>query len=909
MTTSALWSAVGFYHVVEAVTPQATPDSETLWAGYGAFLIIFLFYVFAGLYHRDRVAATVALGMFLSCVFEIASLWRPLRRSAAAYYLLLAALCLYLAVSKLWAKFRQKIDKVYRSDNADPRPLPIDFVPMGHAMNTLAAAVYAGHVTGVFSSAVEGFTWVLTAGVYLTVAAVVAVRRSQMYASVYLIFHGLFWLTNGFDLTVAYINQVDTPFIVAPTVIHFIIFFILAAFSITRELYQVPQVLSICLLCIAIILGNNRGAFVGAMGWILFVLSLYSLAAHLSRVQNSGFKIPLGAKLLSTDKLLAGFVSACKCCFSKSKNLVSATASRGNHLFSTDFTLGYSRYAGFDLAGFAVNAVAALAILWSPQGVWVLPWALLFGGVAQMVVASISFAQGLSFESCAFFTFGSFWMIWGPARGIGILDQDNSAAVITGTIGFLAATLLLLGLSFLINKAWTIVTFLFNLVVVGNLLHAVNANGSFKYEVVINIVFVVACMYCFLAYALRAVWGREILPVGQPYLQVSYLHSQGEQAFWADGRTASGVKAIADIMNRGGICGIPTDVVYVLVSALKFPKSVERAYNTKKDAEDRPMSMWISKVSQIEEGRPLFGELAWGLMNEIWPSTVSMVVPKGEWLMNLGIGSSEKYIGRPDSIAVRMPDNTVTSHLIDQTGPVATTSANPTGEADTTHHLQVLAKLGLENDDEADDGNRDTLNNVRAPSDIDNTNSPPRGNSVNTSFDLSSGESVVADDAQLIVSPQPTLPRPPHVANQERPSSSTAGIRAHANKIYETLIPFGNREPRAVVNGHGNNQGGRAFVVSDNLSGDSQSIQSGVSSSQGGGPYNLVGRASPLSDGNVTALRFSSLEDDTNPYEPMQFTKSGVEMARAGAEIGGRGPSPAFSVNPLYQGPTTRTKL
>lgn len=32
---------------------------------------------------------------------------------------------------------------------------------------------------------------------------------------------------------------------------------------------------------------------------------------------------------------------------------------------------------------------------------------------------------------------------------------------------------------------------------------------------------------------------------------------------------------ISDIMNKGGICGIPTDVVYVLVAACKFPKSVE----------------------------------------------------------------------------------------------------------------------------------------------------------------------------------------------------------------------------------------------------------------------------------------------------------------------------------------------
>ena len=69
----------------------------------------------------------------------------------------------------------------------------------------------------------------------------------------------------------------------------------------------------------------------------------------------------------------------------------------------------------------------------------------------------------------------------------------------------------------------------------------------------------------------------------------------------------------------------------------------------------------------------------------------------GPWLQRLGLGDAEKFIGKPDSIAVRMPDYTVTSHLIEQVGPIAVTSANPSGEADTTHHTQVLARLGNKN--------------------------------------------------------------------------------------------------------------------------------------------------------------------------------------------------------------------
>jgi tRNA A37 threonylcarbamoyladenosine synthetase subunit TsaC/SUA5/YrdC len=69
----------------------------------------------------------------------------------------------------------------------------------------------------------------------------------------------------------------------------------------------------------------------------------------------------------------------------------------------------------------------------------------------------------------------------------------------------------------------------------------------------------------------------------------------------------------------------------------------------------------------------------------------------GEWVKILGLEDSAKYIGKPDSIALRIPDSSIVCHLIDQTGPIAVTSANPTGEADTTHHWQVIAKLGDKN--------------------------------------------------------------------------------------------------------------------------------------------------------------------------------------------------------------------
>jgi hypothetical protein len=53
------------------------------------------------------VSNEIVSGYFLACIFEICSLWRPLRTSVGAYYLLLAALALYTCISIVLKKFRQ----------------------------------------------------------------------------------------------------------------------------------------------------------------------------------------------------------------------------------------------------------------------------------------------------------------------------------------------------------------------------------------------------------------------------------------------------------------------------------------------------------------------------------------------------------------------------------------------------------------------------------------------------------------------------------------------------------------------------------------------------------------------------------------------------------------------------------
>lgn len=194
------------------------------------------------------------------------------------------------------------------------------------------------------------------------------------------------------------------------------------------------------------------------------------------------------------------------------------------------------------------------------------------------------------------------------------------------------------------------------------------------------------------------------MPLGKPLIKLSGIGGGADVCPHLPAHKATSVQQIAEIMKNGGICGMPTDTVYVLVAACNRPEAVVKAYKVKKQAEDRPMSMWISSIKQLEPVRHLLSPLLLDFMAAAWPSSISMVIPRGPWLEIFGLGNAASHIGTPQSIAIRNPDCSVATHLIEQVGPIAVTSANPTGEADTTHHNQVFAKLGKKVDGVLCDG-------------------------------------------------------------------------------------------------------------------------------------------------------------------------------------------------------------
>jgi L-threonylcarbamoyladenylate synthase len=132
-------------------------------------------------------------------------------------------------------------------------------------------------------------------------------------------------------------------------------------------------------------------------------------------------------------------------------------------------------------------------------------------------------------------------------------------------------------------------------------------------------------------------------------------------------------ESITSALKAGAIGVIPTDTVYGVVAEASNPEAVARVYEAKK-RENKPGTLIAANIEQLETlgiKRRYMTPVA-----QYWPGAVSVVIPCGDELAYLHMGQR--------SLAVRIPDDDSLLALLQETGPLATSSANLTGQPTAT---------------------------------------------------------------------------------------------------------------------------------------------------------------------------------------------------------------------------------
>lgn len=124
-----------------------------------------------------------------------------------------------------------------------------------------------------------------------------------------------------------------------------------------------------------------------------------------------------------------------------------------------------------------------------------------------------------------------------------------------------------------------------------------------------------------------------------------------------------------DILKSGGVIVMPTDTVYGLVCRALDGTAVGRLFEAKKREHKIGTLLFADEQQLIDFG---FDQSLIKLAMIHWPGPVSVILPAPE---------DKLYLAkRWGSLAVRVPDSDWLLDFLQNTGPLATTSANQTGQ-------------------------------------------------------------------------------------------------------------------------------------------------------------------------------------------------------------------------------------
>jgi L-threonylcarbamoyladenylate synthase len=134
------------------------------------------------------------------------------------------------------------------------------------------------------------------------------------------------------------------------------------------------------------------------------------------------------------------------------------------------------------------------------------------------------------------------------------------------------------------------------------------------------------------------------------------------------------IKRAAEIIKKGGVVIFPTETVYGIGADAFNDAAVKKIFRIKGRPENNPLTVHISKLSDVHKIAKKVPRKAIALMKKYWPGPLTVVLPKKK-------GVPDTVTAGRKSVGIRMPDHPVALSLIEQSGTlIAAPSANISGE-------------------------------------------------------------------------------------------------------------------------------------------------------------------------------------------------------------------------------------
>lgn len=149
----------------------------------------------------------------------------------------------------------------------------------------------------------------------------------------------------------------------------------------------------------------------------------------------------------------------------------------------------------------------------------------------------------------------------------------------------------------------------------------------------------------------------------------------------------TGVQEALNAVRRGDLIVLPTDTVYGVGADAFSPQAVTRLLAAKGRGRDMPVPVLIGAWRTARALTDFLSEPAEKLISAFWPGALTVVVKQGSGLAwDLGDSAG--------TVALRMPLHDVAIQLLQETGPLAVSSANRSGSPAPTSVEAAREQLG-----------------------------------------------------------------------------------------------------------------------------------------------------------------------------------------------------------------------
>lgn len=135
----------------------------------------------------------------------------------------------------------------------------------------------------------------------------------------------------------------------------------------------------------------------------------------------------------------------------------------------------------------------------------------------------------------------------------------------------------------------------------------------------------------------------------------------------------TGTRLARTAIERGQLVVIPTDTVYGVAANAFDPEAVKRLLAAKGRGRDAPPPVLIATFDSFEALAEQIPPEARALADAFWPGGLTIIVPARSSL-SWDLGDTG------GTVALRMPAHLVTRELLRETGPLAVSSANRSGQ-------------------------------------------------------------------------------------------------------------------------------------------------------------------------------------------------------------------------------------